>query len=281
MADDRKGWLAAVRVVVEISGAQRRASPRRASRAAVSVRAGRGARRRRLRGSAARLRCHCRTLFTEIDTPSRSGTIAVVSCGCDATRSLYSAIARVSAASRCGAGRKPGTTSPSHSTLSVTSSPPGRSSADQPIQQRRVELLVAVLKDQIEWAGHFRDLPLRVADDDADAIGDSRRARNSRAPPAPARGPSPSSTACRPAAARRRARCPSSRSRCRFRGSASRRSPSPARAAARRLRRPPAAGPRCVAVARDLFQHRVARAVQPGEIALDGVRHNRRPSSVF
>ena len=45
--------------------------------------------------------------------------------------------------------------------------------ADQPVEQRRVELLVAVLKNQIERAGHLRDLQLRVADDDADAIGEA------------------------------------------------------------------------------------------------------------
>src|SRR5262252_5568190 len=67
--------------------------------------------------------------LTEIDTPSRSGAIDVSRLGCDATRSLYSAIARVSPGSRFGASANPGATSPSHSTLSVTSSPRGRSSA--------------------------------------------------------------------------------------------------------------------------------------------------------
>ena len=65
--------------------------------------------------------------LTEIDTPSRSGTVAVNNCGWVASRSLYSAMARVLSSS-AATGANPGTTLPSHNTLSVTSSPPGRSS---------------------------------------------------------------------------------------------------------------------------------------------------------
>src|SRR5438105_1468629 len=66
--------------------------------------------------------------LTEIATPSRSGTIDVSNDGCAWICSLYATIALVSAAfCCCGVALNPGTTSPLHNTLSVTSRPPGRS----------------------------------------------------------------------------------------------------------------------------------------------------------
>ena len=157
---------------------------------------------------------------------------------------------------------KPGTTSPSHSTLSVTSSPPGRSRSTSRSSIGDVERLVAVLKDQIERPRDLGDQQLRVADDDADAVGERRRARSSPARPARARGPSPSSAACRPAAARRRARCPSSRSPCRSRGCASAPTASRQHAQQRADFGVDERQVLLVAVARDVVEHRVAEAVQ-------------------
>ena len=49
----------------------------------------------------------------------------------------------------------------------------GAEQRDQPIEERLVELLVAVLKNEIERAGHLRDFQPRVADNDAHALGDA------------------------------------------------------------------------------------------------------------
>src|SRR5215471_1391831 len=78
-----------------------------------------------LQGSRGRHGC----LLTEMARPSRSGTMEVSRSGCVVMRLLYSAIASVSAAGFFGLLTNPGTTSPLHSTLSVTRRPPGRSSA--------------------------------------------------------------------------------------------------------------------------------------------------------
>src|SRR5206468_10921423 len=45
---------------------------------------------------------------------------------------------------------------------------------DEAVEHRQVRALVAVLKDQIEWAAHFRQHQRRVADHDGDAGGDAR-----------------------------------------------------------------------------------------------------------
>ena len=45
---------------------------------------------------------------------------------------------------------------------------------DEAVEHRQVRALVAVLKDQIEWAAHFRQHQRRVADHDGDAVGDAR-----------------------------------------------------------------------------------------------------------
>src|SRR3954468_18188368 len=55
--------------------------------------------------------------FTEIERPSRSGTVVVIRPGCEATRSLYSAIARVSAGGGvCGARARGGAPPPPSTT---------------------------------------------------------------------------------------------------------------------------------------------------------------------
>ena len=201
----------------------------------------------------------CRFL-TEIDTPSRSGTMAVMSSGCAARRSLYSAIARVSSAVVSGVLRiaRHDLAVPQHV---VGDQQPARpQQADQPIEQRLVQLLVAVLEDQIERSRHLRDLQLRVADDDADAIGEAGAGEIRRALLPPAPRSAPSSAACRPAAARRRARCRNSRSPCRSRGCAS----APTAVASTRSSAPTSAStsgrPRVVVAARDLIEHGIAGA---------------------
>ena len=48
--------------------------------------------------------------------------------------------------------------------------PAGTQERHQPVEQRRVELFVAVLKDHVEWSADFRKHPLRIADDHVDAV---------------------------------------------------------------------------------------------------------------
>src|SRR5204863_6630162 len=126
-----RSWLAAVGVLVEVGGAQGAGHSgecfkqrlERRQPAPISV----GLRDRQPLVNTHSVAFVPFASFTEIAIPSLIGTIDVISCGCAARRSLYSAMARVSPASRCRRATNPGTTSPSHSTLSVTSRPPGRS----------------------------------------------------------------------------------------------------------------------------------------------------------
>ena len=74
----------------------------------------------------------------------------------------------------CGCSRETGhdLAVPEHVVGHEQSARPEQS--DEAIEQRLVQLLAAVLEDQIEWARHLRNLQLRVADDDARAIGDAQ-----------------------------------------------------------------------------------------------------------
>ena len=116
---------------------------------------------------------HARQRFTEMATPSRSGTMDVSSAGW-----LVQAHVVVDDRLRVGGVvvRRPDEArhdlaAPQHVVRHEQAARPEQ--IHETIEHRPVLLLVAVLKDEIERAGHLRQHPLRVADDDADAIGEA------------------------------------------------------------------------------------------------------------
>ena len=96
---------------------------------------------------------------------------------------MYSAIARVSSVVALRLAHEAGNdfAVPQHVVGDEQAARPEQ--IDEPIEQRHVQLLVAVLKDQIERPGDLGEQPLGVADHDVDAIGqpgalEIRRARS-------------------------------------------------------------------------------------------------------
>ena len=187
------------------SAAAQGAASRGASASSVAVSSGRPRRSASaMAPSAARFDRHARTslFFTEIDTPSRSGTKvgqqprmalrpAFVVLGDRARAS--SSTARKPSRSR----RNPGTTFavPQHVVGDEQSAGPNESTSRSSIEH--VQLACRRPEKSSRTVRHFRQHPRRVADHDADAIGETGPLEVLAGLRAPAPDPSPSSSACR------------------------------------------------------------------------------------